>query len=290
MKSIFMKIFSIILVTAILTVLIMPFLFVYMHIHLPKLPNFATPADRGMKYENIQATTSDDITLQGWYIPNKQDKGTVLVCHGVSANRADVLSVAQKFHNGGYEIYMFDFRGHGESDKAKVTYGYDERKDIKAIVNFMKARGVEKLGIFGLSMGGAIVLLSTPENPEIKAVIVDSAFASAEKVMKYRICMVFPATIANFLYKIGEFYTNLFYGAAINEITPIDIVGNINRPILFIVGSSDTNITPDNGYMLFKKATEPKELYVVEGADHTETISDENYEYRINKFMDTYLK
>jgi len=278
-----------ILFIIVFSIIILPFIFIYAHIHIPRLPNYFNPASRGMEFEDISTTTEDNINLKGWYIPHEAKKGTILVCHGVAANKADVLSVAEKFHKGGYEIYMFDFRGHGDSDKARITYGYDERKDIKAIVQLIKNRGINEIGIFGLSMGGAIVLLSAPENPEIKAIIVDSTFASAEKILKYRIGLALPDSMVDILANIATKYTNMIYKVQIKDIAPINVIDKINRPIMFIIGSSDTNIIPDNGYILFEKAKQPKELYVVQGADHTETISDNDYESKINQFMDNYL-
>ncbi|MEW5820346.1 MAG: alpha/beta hydrolase [Cyanobacteriota bacterium] len=264
-------------------------MFVFFHIYLPKVANFDNPANHSIKYQDIIIETEDNLTLKGWYIPSSTNKGTILVCHGVVANRADVLRVTLKFHNAGYEVYTFDFRGHGESDNAKVTYGFTEKRDIKAIVNYIKSRGVKQLGAYGLSMGAAILLLSMQENPEISPVIADSSFASVEKIMNYRLAKIIPSPLNKPMVALGKLYTKIFYGVDIDQIAPIEIVNIINRPIMFIVGTADTNITPDNGNLLYERANDPKELFVVKGADHTQTIDSPDFDERTLTFISKYL-
>lgn len=290
MKEKMYKVIFVILIVGCFIFFVMPFILIYMHIYLPKLPNKDNPGNYGLAYENISVNTDDAKTLMGWYIPNETNKGTVLVCHGVGANRSDVISVGLKFHSGGYNVYMFDFRGHGDSSNAKITYGYKERKDIKAIVGYIKSKGTEKIGAYGLSMGGAILMQSLLDNPEIKVIIADSSFASAEKILKYRIGLGIPGPFVNLIADVACFYTKLFYNVPIQKIAPIDTIDQIDRPILFIIGDKDTNITPDNGEMLYKKAKEPKEIFVVKGANHTQTLDSPNFRDKIVSFMDTYLK
>ena len=188
----------------------------------------------------------------------------------------------------GYDVYTFDFRGHGDTKEGRVTYGYDERTDVKTIVN-IKSKGEDQIGAYGLSMGAAILMLSLPENPEIKVAVIDSGFASAEKVAKYRIGMVFPEPILSMLLGITNFYSKTFYNVSLFDISPIQIIDTVNIPLLFVIGDKDTNITPDNGEMLFAKAKEPKELLVIEGANHTQTMSSPLFKERVVDFVDEYL-
>lgn len=282
-------IITVFIAVAAFVIFVMPLLFLWLHMNLPHLPDFFTPKDFQAEYKDIQLNTSDDINLKGWYIPSENSKGTVLVCHGVAANKSDLLKVGINFHKAGYDVYMFDFRGHGASGNAPITYGYHEKKDIRAILDYIKSTGVEDIGIYGLSMGGAIVMQSLPDSPEVKVVIIDSGFASAQKVMDYRIGMVFPPFCVKPLGDITKFYGNKVFHVDLEKVAPIDVIDSINRPIMFIVGDKDHIITPDNGKLLYEKAQEPKELIVIKGADHTQTISDPTYEQTIVSFMDKYL-
>ena len=267
----------------------LPYIFIHCHVYLPKYKNYVDPSKYNIEYEVINVKTEDGINLNGWYMPNKENKGTVLVCHGVGANKADVIQVSVDLYKAGYNVYEFDFRGHGDSDSAKITYGYDERKDIKAMVQYIKEHGADEIGIYGLSMGAAIVMQSLPYNPEIKVAIIDSGFASAEKVMNYRIGMAIPEPVIPVLGSMAKFYTKTFFGVSIDEIAPIEVIDKVHIPILFIVGDSDTNITPDNGTMLYEKANDPKELFVAKGVNHRQTINYPGFDKVIVAFMDKYL-
>lgn len=284
-----MKIVTILVLIGAFVLLVMPLLFLSLHIYLPKLSNTEDPSKYGLKFSDISVKTSDNLNLKGWHIPNEQNKGTIIVCHGVGANRSLLLPVAMTFYSGGYEIYMFDLRGHGSSDNSMITYGFNERKDIKAIVTYLKEQGKKEIGIYGISMGAAIVMLSSVENPEIKALIVDSGYASAEKIMRYRIEKVFPPVITDVLIAITKFYAKLLQNVSIDEIAPIKVIDKINRPILFIIGDIDDLITPDNSKILYEKASEPKELYIIKGVGHNETYLDAGFKKKVIDFMDKNL-
>ena len=133
---------------AIFIIVVAPFMFLYMHMHPPRLQNMFVPANFNLDYENLSIQTSDKVNLKGWYIPVKNKKGTMLVCHGVAANKSDVIQVSLLFNSAGYDVYTFDFRGHGETKEGNVTYGYDERKDVKAIIGYIKSKGVDKIGAY----------------------------------------------------------------------------------------------------------------------------------------------
>lgn len=288
-KTIFVNILVFLGIMILFMIFLFPLVFAYASINLPERVNNDNPGKHGVKYEIVTVKTEDNITLRGWYMPAKENKGTILVCHGVGANKSHILPVALMFQSGGYNVYQFDFRNHGDSDKTPISYGYKERKDIKAIIKFIKSRGVNKLGLYGLSMGGAIVLLSTPENSEVQAVIADSAYASVERVLKYRVHFIYPEPLVNFETNLIEFYVKLLYNVPIQEIEPIKVVPVIKVPKLFILGDKDKNITPDNGYDLYKNASQPKELLVIKGANHIQTIYSSGYKDKILEFMNKYL-
>lgn len=289
MKKIMIDLLIGVTLIAVFVVFIAPFIFLYLHMHPPRLQNMFQPDNFNLAYEDITVETKDNVKLKGWYIPASDKKGTILVCHGVAANKSDVMQVSLLFNAKGYDVYTFDFRGHGETKEGKVTYGYDERRDIKAIVGYIKSKGVDRIGAYGLSMGASILMLSLPENPEIKVAVLDSGFASAEKIARYRIGMVFPEPILSMLLAITNFYSKTFYNVSLFDISPLQVIDKVHIPLLFVIGDKDTNITPDNGELLYDKANEPKELLVIKDANHTQTINSSLFKEAVIAFMDKYL-
>ena len=99
MKRVMIDILIGIVIIAFFVVFIAPFMFLYMHIHPPRLQNMFKPSDFGMKYEDLTLKTKDNVNLKGWHIFAKEKKGTMLVCHGVAANKSDVIQVSLLFNS-----------------------------------------------------------------------------------------------------------------------------------------------------------------------------------------------
>jgi fermentation-respiration switch protein FrsA (DUF1100 family) len=69
-------------------------------------------------------------------------------------------------------------------------------------------------------------------------------------------------------------------------------VGQTNVPRLFIAGAQDKATTLDESKLLFNAASEPKELWVIEGAAHVDLhrAATEEYEDRVLAFFNRYLR
>jgi len=73
---------------------------------------------------------------------------------------------------------------------------------------------------------------------------------------------------------------------------PIDRVGAIKAPKLFIAGAKDRHTKLIESQELFAAASEPKELWVVEEAAHGDVhqVAKEEYERRVLDFFEKRLK
>src|SRR4029079_3179884 len=86
--------------------------------------------------------------------------GAVLLLHGVGANRGAMLNRAEFLHDAGFTVLAPDFQAHGESEGEHVTYGARESLDAAAAVAYLYAVAPsERVGVIGVSMGGAASLL-----------------------------------------------------------------------------------------------------------------------------------
>ena len=75
---------------------------------------------------------------------------------------------------------LFDFRYLGQSEGRYSTAGVKETEDLRAAINFLKSRGVNEVGVWGFSMGGAVALATAVMVPEIKVIISESSYASLD--------------------------------------------------------------------------------------------------------------
>jgi hypothetical protein len=94
----------------------------------------ATPSDRGMEYEDASLTTADGVKLSGWYIPSSNGAAVVLL-HGASSTRSNVLAQAAVLARRGYGVLLFDARGHGRSGGRAMEFGWYGDLDASAAVD-----------------------------------------------------------------------------------------------------------------------------------------------------------
>jgi uncharacterized protein len=264
-----------------------------------RLPIQAIPASFGLRAEDVSFSASDGVSLAGWFVPAQPSSGaaradtTIVVCHGWGANRSDVLS-STVFLNlrGGYNLLYFDFRNHGESDGKRSSLGAFESWDLEGAIDFLRKQKPDKarrLGVFGLSMGGAVSLTVAAQRPEVEAVVADSAFSSFNDVVA-RFARLFYHVPRYPLIPVTLLFTKLRLGVNPEAYSPIHHMHKISpRPVFLIQGDRDVRMPPSEGARLFAAAKEPKLLWTVSGADHGETAALGGREYE-DKILDFFQR
>jgi hypothetical protein len=81
-------------------------------------PTEQTPADEGLKFQEVGFRSTDGLALKGWWVPGEGSSRAVMLVHGLEGSKADqhVLKTASVYFQGGYSVLMFDLRSHGESE------------------------------------------------------------------------------------------------------------------------------------------------------------------------------
>jgi uncharacterized protein len=195
----------------------------------------------------------------------------------------------------GFNLLYFDFRNHGKSGGNVSSLGKLESEDLKAAIDFLKnqkPKQSEKIGVYGISMGATIVILTAAEDKRIDAVVADSPFSSFSDIV-VRYAKLFYGIPKYPLVPITFLFTKLRLGFDPNEISAINVVSKIApRPIFFIHGESDERIPIAEGKKLYDIAGEPKEFWSVAGANHMEAHNKNplKYEKKVGEFFIKYLK
>ncbi len=250
-----------------------------------------TPADFGIAHwENVQFTSSDGVKLSGWFIPPAlgSDGATVVLVHGLSGNRTDMLAQTRMLVKRGYGALLFDLRNHGASHGAMTSLGFWEINDVHGAINYLATRpevNQNRIGLIGYSMGGATVLRAAAVIPQVRAVIAESAYATLEENLGQS-KLVTP--FAPLMVWLGEHVT----GLRISQVRPIDDVAHIARPILFIHGALDNIVHVTNSVRMYQAASEPKGFYLIDQATHKQpdAVNPVEFEKRITGFLDWSLR
>jgi len=254
----------------------------YSSIRPPKIVSSLTPRDLKMDYENVSFGTADGLTLRGWYIPSAtKTERTLILLHGYPADKGNILSPLAFLHVD-FNLLLFDFRYLGESEGSYSTAGAKEVQDLLAAVQFLKSRGVKEVGVWGFSMGGAVVLMSIEKAPEIRAVISESSYSSLSE-MTFELLRI-PVLNYPIAYLVG-LWAKLFLGIDVSEVSPADRIRNTTIPILLIHSSADAVIPFSHARRLQQAlAKNPRaEFWFNEQFAHGELASD--YRTRIRDFF-----
>ena len=201
----------------------------------------------------------------------------VVVAHGFtgSIDKPVVrnVSVALARHAG---VLAFDFRGHGRST-GHSTLGDREIADLEAGVEALRERGYRQIVTCGWSMGGSVVLRHAALIGGVDAVVSVSAvsrwFYRGTTAMR-RLHWAIETRAGRLLTRRVLRTRVSAEGWPVLPEAPIDVVGRISPiPLLVVHGDRDHYFPIEHPQALYDAASEPKELWLVEGFGHAESAA-----------------
>ncbi len=204
------------------------------------------PSRFGADYDDICFTSQDGLLLRGWWIPAAHSpEGTVILSHGMLANRTQMLAWAEVLWRAGYNILLYDFRANGKSEGSRSTAGGLEVYDLLAAVDFVcsKAEATElPICLFGFSMGGAATIMVAARDPRITCIAVYGAYASLDQAIKHRCHHHFGpfSSIAEWaLMRAGSGFK--WFAVNPKTVSPVTAIKNGREiPLLLLNGGKDT--------------------------------------------------
>ncbi len=241
-----------------------------------------TPADYGLTYEHFQLPVGTGVALDSFFIPaTSTSRANLIILHGVGSCKETYLFLTQRLCAMGYNLFLADQRAHGKSGGQYLTYGFNEKKDVKKMVDwlFAKTDGL-RTGVYGNSMGAAVALQSLDYDHRLAFGLSESTFTDLPTVTRaYARRMgieAIPDAVTNYLLRRA----GAIAGFDPWEVRPIDVVKRLHQPLLFVHGDADVRINVSNGKQLYAAcASEDKALYIVAGGDHADLweVGDEGY-------------
>src|SRR5207237_9165795 len=137
----------------------------------------------GLEAQEVAFPSQSGSSVKAWFMLGKKGGGAVLLLHGMRDDRRSMLGRARFLHDAGFTVLTPDFQAHGESPGRYVTFGALESLDAKAALTFLRehARG-ERVGVIGVSMGGAASLLGS-QPLEADAMVLESVYPTLRKAV-----------------------------------------------------------------------------------------------------------
>jgi pimeloyl-ACP methyl ester carboxylesterase len=245
-----------------------------------------TFAEIGASREEFAVRAPDGALLSGWKVRAARTNGAwVLVFHGVADNRYGTEEQARILLESGYGVVMMDSRAHGASGGEMASYGWQERKDVSAVIDELeRTEHPRHLFALGNSMGAGIALQAAGSDQRIEAVAAEAPFANLqEAAYDYAGLQRWPLLGKTFfapgawvlIYR-GEHLA----GFPASEVSPEKAVRERAFPLLLICDGADVVLPCRHSERILRAAAGPKELWRVPGALHTDAMGRAPVEYR----------
>ena len=273
---------------------------------LDRTPLEGHPNEYGLPYENVAFSPRgdewNDIVLRGWLIEaeklaGQEDELTVMLVHGLNRNRTgdNALELANRLFDRGFNVLLFDIRGHGESDGERLSAGYFEKWDVLGAYDFLVQRGASpgKVGLLGWSLGAGTALLAAAEEPAIKAVVADSSFADVHDLIAQETARatVFPQWVVPVFVPGMKIISRVLYGIDVGAVVPEKAAGTLGYPILVIHGAADERVPAEQSVRIYTSAPVGSELWLSPGSEHADAVIDAPDEYveRVDAYFHSQL-
>jgi pimeloyl-ACP methyl ester carboxylesterase len=193
---------------------------------------------------------------------------------------AEMAPLGHDLHTLDYDVLLFDLRGHGQSDPARLTMGRRERADIRAVQSWALEQGFtpDRIGWLGYSMGASTVLMEAANNPDIQVAVIDSPFGSLPEVLRTQLSKhshlprwFNPGVLAA---------ARVAYGVRTDDLIPIRSARRWgSRPLLLIHGEADSVVPVSQARRLAAAAGPTCVALTIPGVEHVHAYRDDPQQY-----------
>ncbi|KAF5950880.1 hypothetical protein HYC85_012873 [Camellia sinensis] len=233
---------------------------------------------KGKWYErkDVEVVNSRRDVLQcSHYMPIIRPEGKampcVIYCHGNSGCRADASEAAIILLPSNITVFTLDFSGSGLSGGEHVTLGWNEKDDLGAVVDHLRADGnISLIGLWGRSMGAVTSLMYGAEDPSIAGMVLDSPFSDLVDLMM-ELVDTFKVRLPKFTVKFAiQYMRRAIQKKAkfdIMDLNTIKVAKSCFVPVLLGHATADDFIQPHHSDRIFDAYVGDKNIIKFEG-DH----------------------
>ncbi len=197
----------------------------------------------------------------GWFFPGLRGSATIIVCHGYLSQRADVLTLVSALQDHQFNVFVFDFSGHGTSPEV-TTLGYRETAELRSAIQALSTRDdvdPQHFGLWGADLGGYAALEVATSDPRIAAFAVDDAYEDPRDMVQIEVKRSGLAVLP-FVTRFCDFgFRMLNYSYRDEPPVSRRLIQTKGIPKMFIQ-SSDRVALADDVMTLYQKAPDPKQI------------------------------
>jgi pimeloyl-ACP methyl ester carboxylesterase len=224
---------------------------------------------------------------EGWFYPGLRGAPTVVVCHGYLSQRADVLTLVTALQDQQFNVFLFDFAGHGTSTGIS-SLGYHETAEVRSAIQALATRDdvdPKRFGVWGTDMGGYTAIEAATADHRVAAFIVDDAYIDPRDMLQIELkrsgLTVLPGVgkFSDFAFRIINY--------RFRDLPPVTAVLGKTKgiPKLFFVSDDRPELAAETTN-LFTQSPDPKQL-VRDRLSYAQMSDDDrkNYESQVVSFF-----
>ena len=227
----------------------------------PKIFDKKTPADIGLRFEDLRIPLNARDYLHAWWIPAAMPSDQViLVFHGNGYVLEDMVEdETSSLHDIGTNLLLVDYRGYGSSTPIALNeMTVDE--DAEASLDYLLRDRMVPVGnviVLGRSIGSGPATYLAMNNRGLAGLILESPFSSIDDA-------------ANAFWYFRIYPASLILRTHFDNLTKIS---SVRVPLLVVSGTADTLTPPSMADRIFAQANPPKQRYSVVGAGHNDLLT-----------------
>ncbi len=268
---------------------------------------------RGLWLRSRRAVPSRSSALFGDAMNEPPYRGTIVFCHEFGSDMYSCARYARPLMDAGFDVFTFDFRGHGGSSSSTPNYRllqWASDKELEDVLgacayvgDVLESEGRPRtIGLFGISRGACAGLLAASSDNDISCLVCDGAFSTPETLISLmkRWAHIFAKVALVYENHPEFFWQSLLWlvmcfaqrrlGRKFLSVSKA-LKTMSARPIFFIHGEKDSYIRKDHSQLLYDLCGQPKYLWVVPTAKHNQsvTVAKDEYALRTVAFFRKYL-
>jgi len=227
--------------------------------------------------------TSDHQKIAYRYYNGGHDK-VIIIAHGFYNSKDAVIlkKLAETLYDE-YDVFMFDFRGHGKSS-GLYTWTSKEGRDLEAVLDYIDGK-YKKVGMLAFSFGGSVAINTLAHDKLVDSLICVSTASDPHKTDYQLWKLDLKGDLAYTLFTLEGLKGKGFRPGPfwLKKEKPIDNVDKIQIPILYIHGEKDWVIKPWHSQALYDKTKSKKRLVFIKNGPHAEYLTRDYFEQFISE-------
>jgi uncharacterized protein len=268
----------------------------YMYENYPYLHQWVDSLNQASALKDTFIIGNENTKLHAYYIAaNRPTKKTAILVHGYTDNAIRMLMIGHLYnHEMNYNVILPDLHAHGQSEGEAIQMGWKDRLDVIKWIDVAKGLYGDSINIVvhGISMGAATTMMVSGEKlpASVKCFVEDCGYTSvwdefSQELKKRFDLPEFP------LMNSTSLLCKIKYGWTFREASALNQVSKCHLPMFFIHGNADTYVPTWMVYPLYKAKPAPKEIWIVQGAEHAKSYKQNPKMYlaKVRAFTNSYI-